>query len=81
MAALSYLFNAIIMAAEIAAVIAAAWLGFAHPLIFAGVTAVLALALGLALEVGRLRNELPFYFEGRAPGSRALFVPVVAFNA
>lgn len=77
MDALRYFFNAAIMLAEAAAVIAAAWLGFAHPLIFAGVTAVLALGLGLALESARLRNELPFYFEGRAPGSRALLVPLV----
>lgn len=78
MGALRYLFNALIMAAEVAAVAAVAWLGFAHPLIFSAVTAGLAFALGLALEAARLNNELPFYFEDRKPGRlRALLVPLV----
>lgn len=78
MDALRYVVNALIMAAEVAAVIAVSWLGFAHPLLFSAVTAVLALALGLALESARLRNELPFYFEGmRDSRLRAFLVPLV----
>ena len=78
MAALRYLFNALIMAGEVAGVAAAAWLGYAHPLIFAGVTAALAFILGLALEAARLRNELPFYFERlRDSRMRAFLVPLV----
>lgn len=78
MSALRYLLNALIMAGEVAAVIAAAWLGYAHPLIFSAVTAALAFALGLTLESARLRNELPFYFEGqRESRLRAVLVPLV----
>jgi len=75
---LRYLLNALIMVAEIAAVVGAAWFGYAYPFLFAGTTAVLAFALGLRLEAARLDNELPFYFENRKPGgARALLVPLV----
>ena len=78
MSALRYLLNALIMAAEVAAVAAVAWLGYEHPLIFSGATALLAFGLGLALEAARLNNELPFYFENRKPGPiRAVLVPLV----
>ena len=78
MTAIRFIFNALIMAGEVAAVAAVAWLGFAHPLIFSGATAALALLLGIKLEAARLNPELPFYFDNRKPGPlRALLVPLV----
>ena len=68
--------NGLIMAAEIAAVIAVAYAGYSYPFIFAAVTAALSFALGLKLEADRLRNEMVFYF-GRASNMRLLLVPVV----
>lgn len=70
--------NAIIMAAELAAVIAVAALAFYHPFIFAAVTAALAFLFGLKLEVARLRYELPFYFGGLAR-TAGLFTGIVGF--
>lgn len=68
--------NALIMAAELAAVVGVAWLGYTYPFIFAAVTAGLTVLLGLRLEIARLAYELPFYFEGaRAP--RFILVPFV----
>ena len=64
MAVLRILANALIMAAEIAAVIGVAAFGYYYPFIFAGVTAALSFLLGLNLETARLRYELPFYFGG-----------------
>ncbi len=64
MAVLRILLNGIIMAAEIAAVIAVAWLGYSYPFVFAAATAGLSFLLGLRLETARLSFELPFYFEG-----------------
>jgi hypothetical protein len=55
--------NIVIFAIEVAAIIAVAWLARAEPLLFAAATALLALGLGTLLELHRLRNELPFYFE------------------
>ncbi|HEX2843044.1 hypothetical protein [Hyphomicrobium sp.] len=70
------LLNAVIMAAEIAAVAGIAMLGYYHPFLFAGVTAALSFVLGLRLETKRLFFELPFYFEGaRTP--RILLVGLV----
>jgi hypothetical protein len=62
MIVLRILVNALIMAAEIAAVAGVAAFGYHHPFIFAGVTAALSFLIGLRLEVARLRYELPFYF-------------------
>jgi len=62
MIVLRILVNALIMAGEIAAVAGVAALGYHYPFIFAGITATLAFAVGLRLEVARLRYELPFYF-------------------
>jgi hypothetical protein len=70
------IFNAVIMAIELAAICAVAWLGLTSPLIFAAVTALAALGLGVALEIARLRYELPFYFD-RAPGKLAVFTSAV----
>ena len=61
------IFNAIVMLAELAAIAGVAWLGLHQPLIFAAATFVISLALGIALEIARLKNELSFYFD-RAPG-------------
>ena len=61
---LRILVNGLIMAGEIAAVVAVAAFGYYHPFAFAGVTAALSFLLGLRLEVARLRYELPFYFGG-----------------
>jgi hypothetical protein len=71
------IFNAIIMALELAAIAAVAWLGFTYPLIFAAVTAATALLLGATLEYARIQNELPFYFD-RVPSRAMLFAWVVA---
>jgi len=58
------LVNALIMAAELAAVAGIAIFAFHHPFLFAGLTATLSFLLGLRLESARLRYELPFYFSG-----------------
>ena len=71
--------NLILILFEIAACAAIAWFGLTHPLVFALATALLAFALGLRLEVLRLRNEMPFYF-GPGNALRGLFVPVVGFG-
>jgi len=64
-----FLVNVIIIAAELAMVAGAAWVGLYHPVIFAGMTAILAATLGIVLEHARLRHELPFYFgRGYIPG-------------
>ncbi len=77
MTAVRFLVNALIIVAEITAVVAVAWLGLHHPLIFAGVTAGLAFIQGMVLEHARLRHELPFYFGSRGPKA-GLLVPLVA---
>ena len=64
MIVLRILINGLIMAGELAAVAGVAAFGYHHPFLFAGATVALSLALGLRLEVARLRYELPFYFGG-----------------
>lgn len=59
--------NALIMAAEVAAIAASAWLGWQHPYIFAGLTAAAAFGIGLHLDYARLKHEYPFYFERDRP--------------
>jgi len=76
MIVLRVLLNGVVMAAEIAAVVGVAMLGFYYPFEFAAGTAALSFALGLNLEVARLKNEMPFYF-GRASSLRLLFLPFV----
>lgn len=63
MAILRLIFNVITVAAELALVGAAGWLAWQHPHWLAGLTAVLAMGLGLRLEVLRLEHEATFYFE------------------
>lgn len=75
------LVNALIMAAEIAAVAAVAWAGLHYPFWFAAATAAIAFAQGMLLEHARLRHELPFYFGERGPrvgAGAGLLVPFVA---
>lgn len=72
------LFNGLIMALELAAICAVAWVGYWAPLVFAAGTAMLALGVGAALEIARLRYEFPFYFE-RTPG-RSIYL-IVAVGA
>ena len=69
------LFNGLLMALELAAICAVAWVGFTAPLLFAGGTALLALGLGVALEIARLKNEFPFYFD-RPPGPSAIIIAI-----
>jgi len=64
MVILRILVNALIMAAELAAVAGVAAFAYYHPFVFAGITAGVSFVLGLRLEVARLRYELPFYFGG-----------------
>ncbi len=54
MIVLRILLNGLIMAAEIAAVVAIAFAGYQHPFAFAAVTAFLTFMLGLRLEAARL---------------------------
>jgi len=68
------LFNGLMMALELAAIYAVAWLGYTAPLVFAAATAALALIVGAALEIARLKYEFPFYFD-RAPG-RSIYLIV-----
>ena len=77
MAAVRVLVNALIMLAELAAVVGVAWIGLHYPLAFAGGTAALAFIQGILLEHARLRHELPFYFGERGPRA-GLLVPFVA---
>jgi hypothetical protein len=82
------LFNLLVLALELAAIVGVAALGFYQPMAFAAVTFVLALVLGARLEYARLKNELNFYFEGKIPTagfltgvvalSEALFKAVLA---
>jgi hypothetical protein len=68
--------NGLIMALELAAIAGVAWTGLHFPLAFAGVTAALALGLGINLEYARLQNEFPFYFD-RLPGRATIFAALV----
>lgn len=77
MAAVRVLVNALIMLAELAAVVGVAWIGLHYPLAFAAGTAALAFIQGILLEHARLRHELPFYFGERGPRA-GLLVPFVA---
>ena len=67
--------NAFIMLGELAAIAGVAWLGLNFPRGFAAVTTLIALALGASLEIARLKNEMPFYFD-RLPGRSQIFAVV-----
>lgn len=69
--------NAVIMALELGAIVAVAGLAYYYPLIFAGVTALCALFMGVGLERARLANELPFYF-GKGRTTLSVFGALVA---
>ncbi len=71
--------NAFIMAAEIAAVVGLAWLGYRCPLILAALTFAVAFLAGIWLEIGRLRNELSFYF-GKTALGRGVLVPLIGLG-
>lgn len=73
------LLNLLLIVFEIAACVGLAWAGLHYPLLFAAATGLMAFALGLRLEILRLRNEMPFYF-GPGNALRGLFVPVVGFG-
>jgi hypothetical protein len=75
-AAMYILFNGLMMALELAAITGVVWVGYTAPLIFAGGTAVLALSVGAALEIARLKYEFPFYFE-RTPGRSMILIVAV----
>jgi len=70
------LFNGLLMALELAAIGGVAWVGYTAPLVFAAGTAVIALAVGAALEIARLKYEFPFYFD-RAPGRSMILIVAV----
>ena len=74
---LRILSNLLVLALELAAVGAVAWLAWRFPLPFALATAILSLVLGVRLEYARLRNEFSFYF-GRALGARSIAAAAVA---
>jgi len=65
--------NAIFMALELGAIVGVAWVGFTAPLVFAAGTAIIALIVGAALEIARLKYEFPFYFD-RLPGRSMILI-------
>lgn len=67
--------NALLMAFEVAAVAAVAWIGLRFPFVLAGATVLIALVLGVRLEYMRLVNEAPFYF-GVVPKGALMFMAV-----
>lgn len=77
MIVIRFIVNAAILSFELGLVAASAWLGLHYPLIFAALTASMALGFGLVLEHARLRNELGFYF-GQGFSGNALFIRFMA---
>lgn len=67
MIVLRVIVNALIMAAELAAVAGVAWVGWRYPYAFAAATGVFAFLLGMHLHYEHLKYEYPFYFEGNRP--------------
>ncbi|MEZ5819067.1 MAG: hypothetical protein R3D44_18510 [Hyphomicrobiaceae bacterium] len=63
MIVIHFLINVLIVTLELGLAAAAGWLAWRMPLVFSALTAVLAVLLGLRLEVRRLAFETPFYFE------------------
>lgn len=60
---LRILLNVLTVAVELGLVAGIGWLAIRQPLLFTGLTMVLALGLGLRLELQRITHEMPFYFE------------------
>jgi hypothetical protein len=56
------LINGLAMALELGIAVGVAMLAFRLPLMFAALTAIVALFMGTRLERARLLNEIPFYF-------------------
>ncbi len=75
------LVNALIMAAEIAAVAGLAWLGYNHPYVFAALTVTASFALGAVLEQARFTMELPFFFEKVGWLRKAIYAVLAAVEA
>lgn len=83
-----FVINLLIVAIELALAAGAGWLAWQMPLVFAALTAVLALTLGFQLELRRLAFETPFYFERSSGlarivrallgGGQAIFKGVIA---
>jgi hypothetical protein len=71
--------NLLLIVFEIAACVALAWAGLHAPILFAAATGGLAFALGIGLEIARLKNEMPFYF-GPGNALRGFFIPVVGLG-
>lgn len=71
--------NFLAIVVEIVACVGLAWAGLHYPILFAAATGLIAFGLGIALEIARLKNEMPFYF---GPGNtlRGIFIPVVGFG-
>lgn len=78
---LRILVNGLIMACELAAVVAIAAFAYQSPFLFAAVTAGLSFLAGLRLEVARLRYELPFYFGGLIKRGTVITFLIGAFEA
>jgi hypothetical protein len=58
-----FFINVLIVAIELALIAGVGWLAWKLPIVFAAVSAVVALLIGLQLELRRLAFEMPFYFE------------------
>ena len=71
------LVNLFVLLVELGLVAGASALAYYHPIVFAGVTAVLILVFGVYLEWQRLRHELGFFFDDHRP-ARIVFVSIAA---
>ncbi|MDX2289591.1 MAG: hypothetical protein NW217_12320 [Hyphomicrobiaceae bacterium] len=81
MVVLRFFVNAVILAAELAAIVGAAWLGYHHPVLLALLTALIAFGIGLHLDRARLAHDYPFYFEGSVAPSAGLLTLVATGDA
>jgi hypothetical protein len=73
--------NALAMALEIGIAAGVAVLAFRLPLMFAALTGIVALFMGMRLERARLINELPFYFGIGAKRSNFVVTTIAAAEA
>lgn len=58
-----FVINVFIVAVELGLAAGIGWLAWTEPLLFSAATALVAVAMGLRLELKRLAFEQPFYFE------------------